>query len=339
MQKKSDTSVHSVQNLRGIAAVLVVFSHLFTNIPESNSKLLRGLVDYSVFGTLGVEMFFIISGFIIPYSLYTSKYSIRHWKHFLTKRLIRIYLPYIASIIFITLLYLLWNTTFVGFSNPFKFSLYQVILNAFFINPFFQIDFINYAYWTLFVEIQYYFLIALLFPVILRYGYFGALVIGVTLFSFNFIFDVGALLLHSNYILFTVGTIFYLFHTKQISKSLFVSVILSLLIVQLYWHQFHLHWDRAIPIVIISIISIILLLTFTFENFFFSFLGSISYSLYLTHQPLIVFMNELFRIIQIQNSVTLKLLELVFLLFVAWLFYISIEKPSQELTKLIKKRS
>src|ERR1035441_2897196 len=47
------------------------------------------------YGWLGVEIFFVISGFIIPYSLYKAGYRVSDFTRFLLKRIARLDPPYL----------------------------------------------------------------------------------------------------------------------------------------------------------------------------------------------------------------------------------------------------
>ena len=92
---------HSLDALRGIAALLVVWQHtserfaLLPNISEQGTLLAK--IAYSVdFGRIGVIIFFLISGFIIPSSLKGN--DPRALKHFATKRFFRLYPVYWVSI-------------------------------------------------------------------------------------------------------------------------------------------------------------------------------------------------------------------------------------------------
>ena len=63
-------------HLRGMAALAVCLFHFTCGNPEflSPSDPIRGVGS---FGWLGVEAFFVISGFVIPYSLYLRSYRLR----------------------------------------------------------------------------------------------------------------------------------------------------------------------------------------------------------------------------------------------------------------------
>jgi len=86
-----------VDSLRGIAALAVAWYH-FTN---GGHLLTAGVLKSSgEFGWLGVEVFFVISGFIIPYSMFRSGYQLRsNGSTFILKRVIRLDPPYLLAIV------------------------------------------------------------------------------------------------------------------------------------------------------------------------------------------------------------------------------------------------
>jgi peptidoglycan/LPS O-acetylase OafA/YrhL len=80
----------NIQALRGLAAVLVMLSHLF--IIEQKYSQDHILPDVLNFGMFGVDIFFVISGFIMVYV--THKWAdgaIRHIPNFIFSRAARIY--------------------------------------------------------------------------------------------------------------------------------------------------------------------------------------------------------------------------------------------------------
>jgi peptidoglycan/LPS O-acetylase OafA/YrhL len=73
---KIDTKFEIIEVLRGLAAFSVMWFH-FTN--GNQDFLQEGWLELSgKYGWLGVEVFFVISGFIIPYSLWRSQYTVKH---------------------------------------------------------------------------------------------------------------------------------------------------------------------------------------------------------------------------------------------------------------------
>jgi exopolysaccharide production protein ExoZ len=57
------SQLRTIQLARGIAANLVVFSHLF--LVESKYMVGGGLPPFTLYGISGVELFFVLSGFIM----------------------------------------------------------------------------------------------------------------------------------------------------------------------------------------------------------------------------------------------------------------------------------
>ena len=96
-QNGGKSKIASIGLMRGIASAMVCLYHL-TN---GNKRLLP---DDNMLRTgawwlhTGGEIFFIISGFIIPYSMYVNNYSIKNIGTFFKKRMIRIEPPYLISI-------------------------------------------------------------------------------------------------------------------------------------------------------------------------------------------------------------------------------------------------
>src|SRR5436190_8707485 len=82
----------NVEALRGLASLAVAWFHL-TNQYDWNAVRWSGR-----FGYLGVDCFFVISGFIIPYSLHRAGYTIGGFPRFMARRLVRLEPPYLVAI-------------------------------------------------------------------------------------------------------------------------------------------------------------------------------------------------------------------------------------------------
>src|SRR5438874_1620600 len=84
--------------LRGLAALGVAWFHFTHGNPVF---LPTGTLKASgQYGWTGVAAFFVISGFVLPYSMHRAGYRVRsHWRTFALKRLIRLDPPYLASIL------------------------------------------------------------------------------------------------------------------------------------------------------------------------------------------------------------------------------------------------
>ena len=73
-----------IDGLRAIAVMLVLGFHAF---PEAVPG-----------GFIGVDVFFVISGFVIPLSLQGRDYRIADFPRFMIRRLVRLEPPYLVSI-------------------------------------------------------------------------------------------------------------------------------------------------------------------------------------------------------------------------------------------------
>jgi peptidoglycan/LPS O-acetylase OafA/YrhL len=137
---------------RALAALLVVVMHVtenwvrFDHASHVAGPFLINLSGTAHFGLLGVKLFFLISGFVIPYSVSGSGFS--EFKSFLSRRFFRIYPLFLFSIPLGAITsYWIWGKEFGGF---------DWILNALMIPNFFERPFAEGLYWTLQVELLFY---------------------------------------------------------------------------------------------------------------------------------------------------------------------------------------
>ncbi len=152
--------------LRGIASFAVAWFHFTHGNP---TFLPAGWLKASgTWGWLGVQMFFVISGFVIPYSLYKGRYSLKNFSRFLVKRVSRLDPPYIAGIFLVVALAYLSATSssFRGARPHFTFS--QLALHLGYLNSVAGKPWINPVFWSLGVEFQYYLLIGCMFPLLVN---------------------------------------------------------------------------------------------------------------------------------------------------------------------------
>ncbi|WP_371397700.1 acyltransferase family protein [Fretibacter rubidus] len=94
-------TLYNIQALRAIAALLVVFAHLpGIELKHSPDQILPSIV---MLGISGVDLFFVISGFIMVYVTWNTPHNIRNVGRFLFARFTRIYPVYwlIAVLVYI----------------------------------------------------------------------------------------------------------------------------------------------------------------------------------------------------------------------------------------------
>lgn len=94
--------IKSIHYLRGLAALFVVFFHFRSYLNEPTASIKWGDLLFDQ-GALGVDLFFIISGFIICYA--TQKKPLRPLLDYSLKRVFRIYPLMIVSLLSFYLLF------------------------------------------------------------------------------------------------------------------------------------------------------------------------------------------------------------------------------------------
>lgn len=153
-----------VEELRGIAALSVAWFH-FTN---GNPHFLEdGAVKASgSFGWVGVHVFFVISGFVVPFAMYRARYDMLSLPRFLAKRLLRLEPPYLACVLLAVVLAFVssWVPGYRG--APLELDPTQIALHVGYLVGFTQHAWLNPVFWSLAIEFQFYLTIALIFPLI-----------------------------------------------------------------------------------------------------------------------------------------------------------------------------
>jgi peptidoglycan/LPS O-acetylase OafA/YrhL len=151
-----------VEALRGVAAISVALFHFSIH---ANSGI---LVLFHEYGWLGVDVFFVISGFVIPLSLFGRAYSLRDFPDFMLRRLIRLEPAYLASI---ALGLVLWRLSSLapGFrgTDP-NYSIGQIASHFLYAIPLTHYEWISPVYWSLAYEFVFYILVGLTFAFLIR---------------------------------------------------------------------------------------------------------------------------------------------------------------------------
>lgn len=108
----------ALDGIRGTAILLVIIHHMAQSLEYEfgfSPRLLRA----TVFGWTGVELFFVLSGFLITGILYDSKGSDNFFKNFYMRRVLRIFPLYYGALLFVLLLRAAWPEAGVyGTANP-----------------------------------------------------------------------------------------------------------------------------------------------------------------------------------------------------------------------------
>lgn len=143
MSNNNNNRIYSLQMLRGISALMVVLYHIkgFTNAISCTNTSFYNIIP-ELFG-MGAPIFFGISGFIMAYIINGNP------KHFLSKRLLRIYPPFIIAATLVIL------TNLMCFGTASYYELYKsMTLLPFGSSPTYVLG----IEWTLIYEIFFYFI-------------------------------------------------------------------------------------------------------------------------------------------------------------------------------------
>lgn len=310
----------SIDALRGFAALSVVLFHIGgAGLPKLSSPLTTKLTSW---GWTGVEVFFVISGFVIPFVMLKGRYRWTEAGVFLKRRFIRIWPPSAILIALTVAQYAVINRIGLGNSAGWtKLSIDGVLANLFYVAPFTGHHWLNGILWTLSVEFQFYLFLALAFPLLARHRYW-LVVAGVAslLAAWLPFAEQAKFLKYAVY--FSMGGLALLYREGLIGRGLvFVSLaaMTFVAITQLGWLP---SVFAAVTTVVIAFVPI--------RSRLFVFLGTISYSLYLVHM-LIVSSAE-FVLIRLfgpetpAERIVAQLACLVLAILGAWIFYWLVER-------------
>ncbi len=163
-RKVRSSRFDNLDAIRGAACLMVCLFHFTNSDPDfPKSTYLRALFAH---GNLGVQVFFVISGFIIPVSMGKSHYQWTSFWRFLMKRGVRLHPPYLLALLVAVLS--AGVASLLPGGQPFGFKVSDLVTHSLLLNGLLNKPWINAVFWTLAIEFQYYILIALVFPILHR---------------------------------------------------------------------------------------------------------------------------------------------------------------------------
>lgn len=269
MQKNS--KIDSLEFLRGVAVLLVCFCH-FSKPFESGPVTPQIFNWLSDNGKYGVEIFFVISGFVIPYSLHRSDYQIANFFSFIYKRFLRLHPPYLIAL-FLTLIiaFASYTVRHLNYSET-PITIFESLFYG-------HAPADNPVFWTLGVEAEYYIFIGIFYPLLKRHTAFVLLLVVPFLLIISRTEVAGHIFLLNFLSFFFLGVVGFLLYTKL--ANIYVSIV-SLLIVFVFCCLYN---DSGG--VVFALLTLLFILFYKATiNPVLKLPGKISYSLYLIHFPI-----------------------------------------------------
>ena len=332
MKQDRFTVVHA---LRGLAALWVVLFHVSEagHIANLRADLPSWADPIFTSGHLGVAIFFALSGFVITHSVAGASITPGYLGRFALRRSVRLDPPYWASILFVVAAgYISAQVKGEAFAPP---SFPQVLAHLFYLQTLLGYQQINWVYWTLTYEIQFYLVLVLLIMAAQRLRISPPLIV----------------------LLPFVATVGYWLGLLSPPVGLFVDL----------WHAFLAgvlaYWAKTSRLALQAFIGVCVLSValspqdFTFVSIgtaiglyvafrtgyiyrgldwaWIQFLGTVSYSLYLIHNPIVGGVSYLSARLIGSDFVTL-VLSIAASVAGAALFWYLLERPSLALAHRIR---
>ena len=288
----TSTRVNEIDLLRFFAALAVVFFHYsFRGYAADAMSVMPYplLASVSKYGYLGVQLFFMISGFVILMT--AANGSLRS---FAFSRIVRLYPAFWACC---TITFLV--TLSIGEPRYYA-SIGQYIGNMTMLSNFFGIESIDGAYWSLFVEIRFYVLIAIV--LVIGRMHQAQIFILVWLISsvaleIHPVGKLRALLITNFSAFFIAGAVYFLIWSKGpsliriaiITVSWWLALFQSINGLENFEKHYNTSMNSYIVAVIITIFFAVMMLVSLRRTGFIGrnrwmLVGSLTYPLYLLHQ-------------------------------------------------------
>ncbi|WP_409305547.1 acyltransferase family protein [Peribacillus sp. SCS-155] len=368
-----DQRFRQLDSLRGLAAITVMMSHFFEIFPifiantyaeNTSINILKYSPVHIIYaGHEAVIFFFILSGFVLSLPFYSQRQP--DYPVYVTKRIFRIYVPYVVSVIIAVILNLSISGNGINGLSDWINSVWSLPVDwvtffghILFIGSFDNAEF-NPVYWSLVHEMR----ISLVFPLLMlclmRYKEVRNLAVWIPLSFFGFVatvllakigIEIDYFATFSYIIMFLLGAILAknkdILIKKYSSLSLISKVLLSIISLLAYTSFWTFQNVRIINYSIINdyfiaagvfIIVIMSLAPGNLSRFLLlrpvQFLGKVSYSLYLYHS--LVLFSLVYLLHNKFNWISILSFSFVGTIIVSSFAYYLVEKPAIKFGKRV----
>lgn len=299
-------------------------------------------------GIFGVVLFFLISGFVIPFSLYNGA----GLKRFFISRFFRLY-----PVFWVAVLLNVWIGPFIGRED---FTFIQIFANLTMVPRVWGQDMIDGVYWTLFVELIFYFICSIFFilkcldrPFILAGAAIGLSLITPAAILLNLYCGKVILLqyfsFHLSFLFLGAVIRFAFFNQNKTAKNLlYICLAVSFITIPIstgFYTSLPIQLSGKITTYDASglvsgyfsalIVFLYVIKVKKFNSCIWSFVGKISYSLYLIHWLCCLIILKLLSINSQFDQVLFIIGGLVTSIFISWILYFYIERFGMRVGKRV----
>lgn len=332
-----------LDSARGLAAIGVLLVHAISSFSQTNLELLnlvKFTKDHFDIGKIFLIIFFLTSGFVIPYSI--NGKGKRALKSFAISRFFRLYPVY-------------WLSAILGFILYNNFSIAELLINLTMFQQFFGVENIIGLYWTLQIELIFYFLIAFTFAINKLYckrflfqisiAFLLIAVVMACLRNFLLIKLPLAVPLTLSIMYFGSFYRYYIIDGDTLSKKLAKNYLLVyLLLIPIisyigynYDFGFGESWQKYTLTYILGMMLFLLICSAKYSNVIMEYTGRISYSVYVFH-PLVILVIQQLDVFNSFSGVQKVTSTLLLTVLFSHLTYLTIEKPTIDFGKRLRSR-
>jgi peptidoglycan/LPS O-acetylase OafA/YrhL len=293
-QKTNSFHLDSIDFLRAIGAIAVCIFHFAHNfLAESNPV-------YWVFdhGHLGVELFFVMTGFLIPYSLHKKNYNINGFGKYIFDRLLRIHPAYLGAVALCIICRWIVALLPEPYGMPANVYFLDIIGHFTYIQPYIGRNWFVILFWTLAVQFQFYLAYGVFYYFIVHQNKIVRLLSLVLLMALPFWIGKGEIVYslgkvdYNNFLphymhIFLAGILIFLRGEKLISNLEYWVLLLLDCYLLFYWYGSMEAWyggDYWRPSAVLF--ASVFIQFINVKHRVFEFLGKTSYALYLIHLPI-----------------------------------------------------
>jgi peptidoglycan/LPS O-acetylase OafA/YrhL len=317
-----------IDSIRGLAALFVVLEHGLSMIKaaprDAGAQFFGAAQPWFGYGKFGVALFFIVSGFVVPFSLSGPRGE--GLRRFGISRFFRLYPAYWLSL----LIALPLAPALLGFAP----TPVQVAINASMLQQFFGVANVIPVYWTLQIEMIFYVLCAALFffghlekPWTVFCAGLGALAAALALAAARYWLDKKlpvavplALVLMFFGLLFRRGLLMGEVLSRRLAGALALAFFVAMPAIALLAYNkdfgFDERWNVYLASYYVAFLAFFVLATRArLDAPFFAWIGRISYSIYLFHPLVIIALREPLAALGLNWSVTFAIMVVAILAF------------------------